>query len=278
MLVATQRSVLSAYGGMALLGAIQGLTEFLPVSSSGHLVIGKTLFGLAEPQLLVDVMLHVGTLLPVLWLYRRDLSEMILSLGRLPGARRHWQDDGPLRLTLCVIVGTLPTALMGVALKDLFEKLFSSTLAVGIALLFTGAILMLTRLGRQSDEQPHRTLGLGRALLVGVAQGAAITPGISRSGTTIAVGLLLGIEREMAARLSFVMSIPAILGAVVLTLRKTQGGVSVPLLALGVFTSALAGYLALRWVVALVRRGTLHRFSYYVWPVGIAVLVYTLIH
>ncbi|MBW2732342.1 MAG: undecaprenyl-diphosphate phosphatase [Deltaproteobacteria bacterium] len=276
MLVATQRSTLSAYGGMALLGVIQGLTEFLPVSSSGHLVIGKTLFGLAEANLLVDVMLHVGTLLPVLWLYRRDLWQMILSLGRLPSARRHWPDDGSLRLTLCVVVATLPTAAMGVGLKNVFEGLFSNTLAVGIALLCTGGILMLTRLGRQSDPQPHRTLSLGRALVVGVAQGAAITPGISRSGTTIAVGLLLGIEREMAARFSFVMSIPAILGAVVLTLRKAQGGVSAPLLALGVLTSALAGYLALRWVVALVRRGTLHRFSYYVWPLGIAVLVYTL--
>lgn len=266
---------MAAYGGMALLGVIQGLTEFLPVSSSGHLVIGKTLFGLADPDLLVDVMLHVGTLLPVLWLYRRDLLEMLRSLGRLPAAGRLWADDGALRLTLCVVVGTIPTGLMGVGLKDHFERLFSSPLAVGFALLLTGVILMLTRLARQRDEAPHRTLGLGRALVVGVAQGAAITPGISRSGTTIAVGLLLGIEREMAARLSFVMSIPAIVGAVLLTLRKAQAGVAAPVLLLGVLSSALAGYLALRWVVALVRRGTLHRFAYYVWPVGVGVLIHS---
>jgi undecaprenyl-diphosphatase len=268
----------SGYGGLLLLGLIQGLTEFLPVSSSGHLVLGQHVLKLAEPSLVIDVVLHVGTLVPVLWLYRRDLWEMVLSLRFLPTIRARWAEEGALRLTVCVVVGTIPTALAGVLLKSIFERLFSSTLAVGIALLCTGGILMLTRIRRQLPEglEPFQTLTPLRAVIVGCAQSAAITPGISRSGSTIATGLLLGIEREMAARLSFVMSIPAILGAVVLSLRKAQlAGGQAGLLALGAVAAAVSGYLALRWVVHLVKKGEMHWFSYYLWPLGIAVLIWT---
>ncbi len=269
---------LSAYGGLALLGLIQGLTEFLPVSSSGHLVIGQHLLKLAEPSLLVDVVLHVGTLVPVLWLYRRDLWEMVLSLRHLPATGKRWADDGALRLVIGVVIGTIPTALAGVLLKSTFERLFSSTLAVGIALLCTGGILMLTRIRREIPDgvEPFHTLTPLRAVIVGCAQAAAITPGISRSGSTIAAGLLLGVEREMAARLSFVMSIPAILGAVALSLRKAQlASGQVGLLVVGALAAAISGYLALRWVVHVVKKGEMHWFSYYLWPAGIAVLVWT---
>jgi undecaprenyl-diphosphatase len=270
---------MAGFGGIILLGVIQGLTEFLPVSSSGHLVIGQHILKLAPPDLTIDIILHVGTLMPVLWLYRRDLLEMIISLRRLPAVTRYWAEDGALRLTVCVVVGTIPTALVGVLLKDLFEKLFASTVAVGIAFLVTGGILMLTRIRKEpTDEAPFETLTVLRAAAVGVAQSMAITPGISRSGTTIAVGLLVGVEREMVARLSFVMSIPAILGATILQLSKASFSAGqLGLYAAGAVAAAVSGYLALRWVVALVRKGEMHWFSFYLWPLGIAVLIYSFI-
>ncbi|MCK5795682.1 MAG: undecaprenyl-diphosphate phosphatase [Deltaproteobacteria bacterium] len=286
------------YGGLALLGVIQGLTEFLPVSSSGHLVVGQYILKLAEPSLVTDVVLHVGTLLPVLWLYRRDLVEMVVSLRHAGAPRRWWTEDSALRLTVAVVVGSIPTALIGGLLKDTFERLFSSTLAVGVTFLITGAILMATRFRRvtaeaaaeeavSSDVGKDRassavmfsgagSLTLLRAFIVGIAQGVAITPGISRSGSTIAAGLLLGIEREMAARLSFVMSIPAILGAVALSLPKAHFAPGqLGMLIVGALAAMASGYWALRWVVHIVRKGEIHWFSYYVWPLGIAVLVWT---
>jgi undecaprenyl-diphosphatase len=273
--------------GALLLGLLQGLTEFLPVSSSGHLVLGgHVLGGLAAGSLLFDVLVHLGTLLPVLVFYRYELAEVLtvpLRLGKAPLAQL-WRQDRGLRLAACVLLGTIPTGLMGVLLEDLFARLFSSLTAVGVAFLITGGILLLTRAGSRragGDEPADALLELTpvRALVIGLAQGLAITPGISRSGTTIAVGLLLGLDRAMAARFSFLLSVPAILGAVVLEARKLGDASAAPL---GVFTAgavaaAVSGYLALRWLVRLVKRGGLHWFAIYLWPLGISVLLYTLL-
>ncbi len=270
--------------GALILGLIQGLTEFLPVSSSGHLVVGSELLGMGGAgSLLYDTLLHVGTLLPVLWLYRADLLQMVLSLTRLAsGPARLWREDRGFRLAVCVVIGTLPTAIIGLTLEDLFEQLFSSLRTVGVTFLITGAILALTKLhqGDAAEEEPEEsylTLTGARAFLVGLAQGLAITPGISRSGSTIAAGLLLGIQRTMAARLSFLLSVPAILGAVLLQVRKLQpgGGDMLSTYAAGTLVAAVSGYFALRWLVRLVRRGGLHWFAAYVWPLGIAVLIYS---
>jgi undecaprenyl-diphosphatase len=276
--------------GALLLGLIQGLTEFLPVSSSGHLVLGGHLLGgLAAESLLFDVLVHLGTLLPVLVLYRREIVEVLTVPARLGKAslRELWQRDRGLRLVVCVVIGTIPTGLIGVALEDWFERLFSSLRTVGVTFLITGGILLLTRLGprpapgeaQQEPADSHLGLTPLRALVVGVAQGLAITPGISRSGTTIATALLLGVERAMAARLSFLLSVPAILGAVALQLRKLGDAGQAPLgvFAAGAVAAAVSGYLALRWLVRLVRRGNLHWFSAYLWPLGLAVLAYTLL-
>jgi undecaprenyl-diphosphatase len=270
-----------------VLGLVQGLTEFLPISSSGHLVVGSRLLGVGttEQPLLLEVLLHVGTLVPVIVLYYRDLLDILAAMPRVFGAppARLWQQDRGFRLAVCVVVGTIPTGLAGVLLKDVFEQAFGSITAVGFTFLITGGILMSTRLRRLSQEAPpddgHLTLTIPRALLVGVAQAFAITPGISRSGTTIVAGLHLGIERVTAARFSFLLSIPAISGAVVLHLRKASlaNTSDLGLYAAGAVVAAISGYLALRWLVALVRRGELHWFSYYLWPLGLTVLVYTLI-
>ncbi|MDD9944707.1 MAG: undecaprenyl-diphosphate phosphatase [Myxococcales bacterium] len=264
----------------ALLGVVQGLTEFLPVSSSGHLVLAQAAYGesfiFAEQAVAFDLVLHLGTLLPVFWFYRVELGSMVrATLGSSPFAERagvlSWVRTDPHRyLALLVVLATVPTALMGVLLKDVFERLFHSVTAVCVALLLTGALLFATRFARRADAA-EQNLNVRLALLIGVVQGLAITPGISRSGSTIAVALLLGLDRESAARFSFLMSIPAICGAVVLMLRD---GIALaetdPLvLATGFGSAMLVGYGALVMLVALVRRGNLHRFTYYLWPAAI---------
>jgi undecaprenyl-diphosphatase len=249
-----------------LLGVVQGLTEFLPVSSSGHLVLVQNLFGTSfvflEEAVLFDLVLHIGTLVPVMIYYRQELLSLATSVVR-DGAEedRRW--------VLYVIAATIPTALMGVLLKDRFEALFHAPRAVAGALMVTALLLLATRsLGSSTARRP---LSLGIALALGVAQGMAITPGISRSGSTIAVALLLGMSRVEAARFSFIMSIPAILGAMVLTLADgvtVQQEQTLPLV-LGFAASAGVGYLALAWLVRLVKDGRLYLFAWYLIPVSV---------
>ena len=277
--------------GVLILGVVQGLTEFLPISSSGHLVVGGYLLGVNKEQpLLLDVLLHLGTLVPVVVLYWQDLLEILAALPRvlrLPPAKL-WRQDRGFRLAICVLIGTLPTGVIGLLLEKTFEALFGSLTAVGCTFIITGVILMASRLRRPPPalrEMPeaaasHLTLTAARALCVGLAQSVAITPGISRSGTTITAGLLLGVERVMAARFSFLLSIPAISGAVLLHLRKAEAvpASTLVIYAAGALAAAASGYLALRWLVRLVRRGELHWFSFYLWPLGLIVLGYSLLN
>jgi len=265
----------------ALLGLIQGLTEFLPVSSSGHLVLfqqwlGDSFFA-TEHALLFDLVLHVGTLLPVLWYYREDLGRIVRAwLGGPsgPGGLMGWLRADPDRwLGFLVVVGSIPTAIIGIGMSDVFESLFHGVRPVGAALLVTGALLLATR-WRSGGAVDAASMGIGAALLIGLAQGMAITPGISRSGTTIAIALFLGFDRALAARYSFLLSIPAIVGAVGLLTRDgiALDGAGMSALAIGFVTAMVVGYLALVMLVALVRKGGLHRFTWYVWPVGLAAL------
>lgn len=248
-----------------LLGVIQGLTEFLPVSSSGHLVLGQRLLGLTEPHLLFDVAVHVGTLLAVFVVFAEDLRLMALSF--LPG-RDH--DRRGRRLIVLLLVGVVPAAVAGLLFRDAFEALYASTLTVGVALLVTGSLLMLTAVipdGKRTLE----SRGVLTAFVVGVAQAIAIIPGISRSGATISVGLLLGLGRDLAARLSFLLSIPAILGALVLqgaNAGELQAGDVMPLL-VGGTSAAITGYVALRLLVRVVQRGKMHWFALYCWTIGV---------
>jgi undecaprenyl-diphosphatase len=261
-----------------VLGVVQGATEYLPVSSSGHLVIFQHLFGLDEPALLFDIVLHVATLLAVLWYYRQDIADLIgQSLAAVRSLKRgaSWaqtQIDYPsFRLAWLIILGTVPTALIGITLQDTFEALFGSLHTVGIMLCVTGFILLLTRFGSRG------TRGVGQmrpvdALLIGLVQGLAITPGISRSGSTIAVALLLGIEKETAARYSFLLSVPSIFGA--LLLKIDDGGESIGTAATSVgFVAALVtGYLCLALLVQLVKRGKLAWFAPYCFVAGVFAL------
>jgi len=263
-----------------LLGIIQGLTEFLPVSSSGHLVLAQAALGddffAADSAVLFDLVLHVGTLLPVLVFYRRDLAAIVGSLTASPGpgaagSPLAWlKADRNRWLAAMVVLATIPTGLMGVLLEDHFERLFHSVYPVAGALLVTAGLLWSTR--RVAERETSGPIPARHALAIGIAQGLAITPGISRSGSTIAAGLLLGLDRESAARYSFLLSIPAILGAVVLKAKDGIPAGTIDWLAVGVgfVGAAVSGYAALVFLVALVKRGGLHHFAWYLVPAAIA--------
>jgi len=255
-------------------GIIQGLAEFLPISSSGHLVLLQSYFGLNEPMVLFDVFLHVGTLLAVLVVYRSDISAMLSQFVKIVLSGGKKMADYPMgRTATMIIVANIPTAIIGLTLKDYFELLFASPIAVGFMLLITGAILFATK-GNDNSGKEDSEISIKDALMIGVAQGFAITPGISRSGMTIAVALMLGVKRESAARFSFILSMPAILGAAILKARHASidsGELTVILL--GSAVAFVVGIAALVWLINIVKRGKLVWFSYYCWLVGIVVIM-----
>lgn len=267
----------------ALLGVVQGLTEFLPVSSSGHLVLAQYLLGLKEPEMLFNVVVHLGSLAAICLVFRRDVLRLAVEAGVLAktlagrgSLAEAWRSRPDLRLLILLGVGTLPAGVLGLAFRSAFESMFSSVRGVGVALLLTGLFLFLTR--RVSPSA--RGLGGMRAidaLAVGLAQALAIAPGISRSGMTISSGIFLGIEREAAARYSFLLSIPAIVGAFILEAGGGSAGSFPPAAqVVGFMAAFLSGGLALYALLRLVRSGRLHYFAYYCWLIGALCLVLSL--
>lgn len=261
-----------------VLGIVQGATEYLPVSSSGHLVLAQHLFGLREPVLFFDIVLHLGTLVAVLGYYRREVMEIVAEtlsgateIVRGKGVAAVLQARPAFRFGLLIVVGTVPTAILGVAFEDAFERLFGSVRWVGVMLMVTGTVLLLTRLvgdGAKGREQPRWR----DALLIGLAQGLAITPGISRSGATIAAALFLGVERSVAARFSFLLSVPSILGALVLKAGDASDGVGALALGVGFVAALLTGYLCLALLVRLVRAGRFSWFGPYCLAIGLVAI------
>lgn len=261
------------------LGVIQGLTEFLPVSSSGHLVLFQNLFGYKDPELLFDVGLHLGTLFAVCLYFRSDLKLMIRETWSFAADLSHRRltlsklDTRPhASLTLWVFMGTLPTALIGLCFRRLLENLFGSVTTVGLMLLCTGMILTVTLL-ISKDYTKRNNVGFIAALAVGLAQGMAIIPGISRSGATIVCGMLFKLRRDLAARFAFLLSIPAIVGAMIIQL-SALGSSQVSLLSwfAGFLSSVLVGLLALKMLMRMVQRGKLFFFAPYCWALGLFIL------
>jgi undecaprenyl-diphosphatase len=250
------------------LGLIQGLTEFLPVSSSGHLVVLSRVLG--EGGLTFDVWLHLATLVAVAAALRREIVTILRSLS--PGAGGESTAWGR-RMVVGVIVGTIPAVIVGLLLKDAVETAFTSIRVVGIDLIVTAVILWISR----SFVGGSKRLTPMRAWWVGVGQALAILPGISRAGTTLATGLAMGLPGVEAARFSFILSMPAILGAVVLDLPALAGlGSTAPAaLAVGFVTAALSGYAAVRIVWRVMERGRLALFAPYCALLGIVVLVWS---
>lgn len=256
-----------------VLGLIQGATEFLPVSSSGHLVILPYLLGWPEAPLAVDTLLHLGTLVAVLAYFRRELWRLVVAAWE--SLRRHNLGSPDARLAWGLLLGTLPGALLGYLLEEQFERLFGMPRVAAAFLLLTAALLFTADYFARR-ERTLDNLNWGDALLIGLGQALAIIPGISRSGTTMSVALFLGFKREDAARFSFLLSIPIILGSGLYQLLKlTHGGLpgtSAGALLAGFLAAALTGYAAIALLLALIRQRGLRPFALYCALLGLLVL------
>jgi undecaprenyl-diphosphatase len=248
-----------------LLGGLQGATEFLPVSSSGHLVLAQHLLGdFQQPGVLFDVLLHLGTMIAVVMYFWNDLVGLISSLWRRDETaprQRH--------MLSLLIAGSVPTAVIGLLFKDFFIGLFDRPALVCVMLLVTGSLLWLAE--RLRSRAPARLeMTYVDSIVVGTVQGCAIIPGISRSGSTIAALLLRGVDGETAARFSFLLALPAVLGAALLSLKDLDSvAVSeiMPYLA-GTITALVTGLLCIHMLMGVIRRRRLHWFAVYCWMAG----------
>lgn len=256
-----------------VLGAVQGFTEFLPISSSGHLVLFQRWLGLRGPELAFDILLHLATLAAIVGVFRRPLVRLLRGAVAWTCGRRDGEALGQARLVGLLAAGTLPAALGGFFFQEAIEGAFSSPRLVGLFLLVTGGFLFLTR--RRSGGRAEEALGWRDALLIGLAQAAAILPGISRSGATICAGLALGLRPELSARFSFFLAIPAILGAGALRAGELLGGnpAAAGVSLAGALVAGAVGYGALRLLLRMLRGARLGAFAYYCWAVGLLALL-----
>lgn len=249
-----------------ILGTIQGLTEFLPVSSSGHLVLFQRLFGLRGDVLVFDIAVHLATLTAVIAVFWKD----ILGIFKKPFGKLTW----------LLVLGTIPAVVFGLAFKHWIERLFESGRTLGFEFIATGVVLWFAESIRSKNKKLGETSSMD-ALWIGTAQAVAILPAVSRSGLTIAGSLFRGLNREFAAKFSFLLSIPAILGAAILdlpdavkTLKSPDAaGVSRMALILGMAAAFLFGWIAIRWMLRVLSRGSLRGFAVYVFVVGLLVLL-----
>ena len=262
------------------LGVLQGITEFLPVSSSGHLVLMQHFLGIKESQVFFEVMLHFGTLGAVIIVYYQLIGSLVRTgFSTLFQAAFYRQprltiaNTPDLRLIWFLLLGSIPTGLIALLFKDSLEAIFGKPMVVAGMLIITGLILQLSRTGqrRRETETPLR---VWHTPLIGIVQGLAIIPGISRSGSTISISLLLGLSPQVAAQYSFLLSVPAILGAVILKLRDIGEITIAPtVIVAGTLTSFIVGYIALRFLLAMLNRGRFSIFSYYCFALGIIAAV-----
>ena len=266
------------YFDAIILGTVQGLTEFLPISSSGHLVIFEHLLKLKPDNVGFEVTVHLGTLLSVIVIYFNDIIQMIRSFVTGIFSRKianTYHSDSYFRLSIFVIIGTLPAVLAGLFLENFFVSVFHNIFLVGITLIITGIVILSTRLIKNHNRQ----LTPAKSLWIGIAQSIAILPGVSRSGFTISTGLLSGISRDEAARFSFLLAIPAILGASLLhfidllSSAKGSSGNIGPLLA-GLVVAFIVGYLAIRFLLSIIKSGRFVWFAPYCIILGTCILLF----
>ncbi len=250
---------------MIVLGIVQGATEFLPVSSSGHLTIAQEFLGISENRILFDVFLHLGTVAAVLLVFGKDVLALLSS-------KRRWIPY--------LVAASVPAAAVGILLESQIERVFHSVLAVGALLIANSLILGFASRARKKRATIEDVEAKG-ALVVGVAQSMAILPGISRSGSTVCAGLLMGWDRKLAVRFSFILAIPAILGAAALHITKCHSALSAgDVLAMafaGLLVSAATGYVALRLFIRILEKGKLWVFSAYCLLLGAGILMYELV-
>ena len=247
-----------------ILGLVQGITEFLPVSSSGHLVLVAEILNFQEKGVAFEVFVHLGTLISVLIVFRKDVIKMILAPFQFLKSRFKKEETRQyLYLDFYIIIATIPAAIIGLSLKSKFESSFSNVVLVIIMLGITGTILLLSRYMPKKNEE----MTILKSIIIGVSQAFAILPGISRSGSTIVTGILMGIDKENAARFSFLMAIPAILGAFVIKINDfitiEQHTISASHMLIGSLVSLISGYFAIIWLLDIVKKGKLEWFAFY---------------
>ncbi len=249
-----------------ILAIIQGITEWLPISSSGHLVLAQRYMGLRIP-VFFDVILHMGSLLVGLIAFRKEIMKISVAVFRLDFR----SPEG--RLALLIVLGSIPTAIIGFVFKVAIESLFENTLAVGGALLLMGFFLSIS----ERRKNCNRSLSPLDAIFVGIAQGIALIPGISRSGITITVGLLRKVEKQTAFNFSFLLFIPAVVGATVLTAADAENltiaQLDYPTILLGLVATVIVGYLSVKLLRAVLLKEKLYLFAYYCWILGFIVVV-----
>lgn len=272
-----------------IMGLLQGLTEYLPVSSSGHLTIASELFGIdGESNMTFTIAVHVATVLSTLVILGSEIGKILKGMCN-PLSPRSLKGNGTFlnrlnpdqRYVLNILVSMIPIGIVGVFFKDKVEEIFGSGLfVVGICLLLTAALLTFSYLARPRQRE---NISLGHAFIIGLAQAVAVLPGLSRSGSTIATGLLLGDKKEKLAQFSFLMVIPPILGEALLDVLKmvkgeeATGGIDTLPLIVGFVAAFISGCAACKWMIGIVKKGKLIYFAYYCAIVGVASIVYSLL-
>lgn len=252
---------------IAVLALIQGITEFLPVSSSGHLVVAQRLLGWTIDNVLLDAVLHLGTAAAILFIYRKDIRALFEGALSRDRARR----KPSLKYIGFILVAAVPAGIAGIAFQRFFERMFLNAKAAGALFFLTAAFLFSSGL----RKKPPSALGLPKAFTIGLAQALAIMPGVSRSGTTISTALLLGTDRKEAGRFSFLLGLPVIIGAALLELKDvSSASISPGLLVLGFGLSAASGVIALKILLRFIERGRLHYFGYYLVALGLACVLF----
>ncbi len=257
-----------------LLGILQGLTEFLPISSSGHLVLLENFLKVNPPGITLEICLHLGTLFAIIAIFRREIGEILKSLSRLfKTGKRKRKEDPYLRLLGFLLLGTIPIALIGGLFREGIRRLFECPRVVSLMLIITGVILWSTRRLKIGRREIHR-LNIRDALAIGLAQAMGLVPGISRSGVTISCGLFRGLSRDLAYRFSFLLAIPAIIGAIGLEFRSPAiiPKENIYPLVSGTIAAFLSGLLALKVLLPIIKKGRLFFFAYYLWFIGLVSL------
>ena len=272
------------YFEAAILGLVQGLAEFLPISSSGHLALLQQWFDIDENKvLLFAVLLHVGTLISVFIVYWKDIWELIVELcltikDLLTGKGLRLEERPVRKLGVMIIVATIPTAIIGILFNDLFDKLYTSVLPIGIGLIITGFLLVLAERTGNSNRGIDK-MNFRNALFIGTVQGIAICPGISRSGSTLFGSLICNLDRKFAVKFVFLISIPSILGSAIMeTPEAIKAGFDMAQLGpvlVGMAVAAVSGLIAIKTMIKIVSDKKLSYFSYYVWALGAAVVIYS---
>lgn len=272
-----------SYFEAIILGLVQGLAEFLPISSSGHLALLQQWFGIQEDKvLLFAVLLHVGTLISVFIVYWRDIAELIVELfltikDLCTGKGLRLQERPVRKLGIMIIVATIPTGIIGILFNDLFDSLYNSIIPIGIGLIITGFLLVMAeRMG--ASNRGIEQMNFRNALFIGTVQGIAICPGISRSGFTLFGSLICNLDRKFAVKFVFLISIPSILGSAVMEAPAAlESGFDMAQLGpvlVGMIVAAVSGLIAIKTMIKIVSDKKLNYFSYYVWALGLIVTCY----